>query len=85
MTVRLIGHRRADGVVPSDEVERIVRRAGTALAILGVAATVFGILWLVISPVERGVQLAIGGLVTALLGSVLLLFAPDRLPPSERP
>lgn len=70
--------------VASEEVESSVRRLGASLSAVGVLAAAVGAGWLLFSSSERAVQLAIGGLVTALIGAMVLLFVPDRLPPEER-
>lgn len=72
-------------LVPSDEVDQLLRRAGLALAVLGLAAAGVGAISLALGGPQRTAQMAIGGLVTALVGAMLLLFAPDTLPPEERP
>jgi uncharacterized membrane protein YeaQ/YmgE (transglycosylase-associated protein family) len=70
--------------VASDEVEASVRRLGASLSAVGLLTALVGGLWLWISSAPRAAQVAIGGLVTALIGAVVLLFVPDRLPPEER-
>lgn len=69
----------------SDEGQRWVRRLGASLSAVGVLAAFVGGAWLLIASSPRAGQLAIGGLVTALIGTLLLLVAPDTLPPEERP
>lgn len=65
--------------------EASVRRFGLSLAAVGVLAALVGGAWIAWAASQRAVQLAIGGLVTALIGTLLLLLAPDRLPPEQRP
>lgn len=68
----------------SEEVEASVRRLGFSLSAVGVLAAAVGGAGLVFTSSQRAAQLAIGGLVTALIGAIVLLFVPDRLPPEER-
>jgi uncharacterized membrane protein YeaQ/YmgE (transglycosylase-associated protein family) len=70
--------------VASDEVESSVRRLGASLSAVGVLAAAVGGVWLLVSANETAVHLAIGGLVTGLIGALVLLVVPDRLPPEER-
>jgi uncharacterized membrane protein YeaQ/YmgE (transglycosylase-associated protein family) len=70
--------------VASDEVESSVRRLGASLSAVGVLAAAVGGVWMLVSANETAIQLAIGGLITALIGALVLLFVPDRLPPEER-
>lgn len=64
--------------------ERWLRRLGASLSAVGVLAALVGAAWLVLSTSERAAQLAIGGLITGLVGAMVLLLVPDRLPPQER-
>lgn len=68
----------------SDEVEASVRRMGLSLCAVGLLAAAIGGGWLLFASADRPAQLVIGGLVTALVGALVLLFVPDRLPPEER-
>jgi len=74
----------AFSLVASDEVEASVRRLGASLCIVGVLAALVGVAWLAFGSSERAAQVAIGGLITGLVGAMVLLFVPDRLPPEER-
>lgn len=80
------------GAYPLVEWEQRVRRLGgglTALALLGVlvGGAVYGYTALVADGAltDRATQLIVGSLITGILGSMLLLIAPDTLPPEERP
>lgn len=71
--------------MPGDRSERWLRRLGASLSAVGLLAALAGAGWLLVSANSRAGQMAIGGLVTGLVGAMLLLLAPDRLPPGERP
>lgn len=72
--------------------EQRVRRTGGSLAGLSLfGVLVGGLLYLYTavvgdgSLVDRATQLIIGSLIAGLIGSMLLLLAPDTVPPEKRP
>ncbi len=72
--------------------EQRTRRTGGSLAGLSLfGVLVGGLLYLYTvvvgdgSLADRATQLIIGSLIAGIIGSMLLLLAPDTLPPGERP
>lgn len=72
--------------------EQRIRRTGGSLAGLSLfGVLVGGLLYLYTvfigdgSLADRATQLIVGSLIAGLIGSMLLLLAPDTLPPEQRP
>lgn len=68
------------------------RRAGLALALLGALAGLAAGAWWALAELtgwvamdERVTAFGVAGLVVGLVGALVLLAFPDRLPPEERP
>ncbi len=72
--------------------QRRTRRIGgglTAIALLGVlvGGTIYGYTAHIGTGdmTDRATQLIVGSLITGIVGSMLLLLAPDTVPPEQRP
>lgn len=64
--------------------ESRTRAIGGLLAALGLLAAILAGIMLVLTGTRLAAQIAIAGLICGLVGSLLLLAAPDTLPPRER-
>lgn len=67
-----------------DDHARSLRLASGGLTLVGLAVFAGGLVWLLLTSNQNAVRVAVGGLVAGLVGSLVLLFVPDKVPPGDR-